>query len=319
MEATRALLQGLIDYAGLFPPAGLEMQPAAEEYALVREGSWSWMCGRFVVPVSRAFELGEVLEDLADGGTIDPYPLSAIVDAGTDPRTWLANATNSLATLVKLGGEQLPVRVEALEVPAPVLGAARDTYDPVIGQFGMIAQNSGLRDLPIYVEIPRADGWLQLLRGAMAAVARAKFGAKIRCGGFTAAAFPASEEIAAFLRATFEENVPFKATAGLHHPVRRRDPATGFTMHGFLNILAATMFIRDGALDEEIVEILEERDENAFSLAPDSFSWRHRSASVNQIQVTRSNGFIAYGSCSIEEPVGDLIALGMVQNTKAPA
>lgn len=319
MESRRALFEGLIDYAGLFPPAGLEMQRAAEEYGSLRAGPWSWICGRFIVPASRAFELVEQLEDLADGGTIEPYRLSAIVDAGNDSRAWLANATNALASLVKLGAEGLPARVEALEVPVPPAIAARDTYDPVIGQFGMMAQNAGLRELPIYIEIPRTQRWAELLPGAMGALARAKFGAKIRCGGVTAEAFPSSEELAAFLRAALEENVAFKATAGLHHPVRHRDAQTGFTMHGFLNILAATIFIRDGLLDDEVVEILEERDEKAFVLAPDSFSWRHRNASLHQIQVARSSGFVSYGSCSIEEPVQDLIALGMLQAEKATA
>lgn len=275
------------------------------------------MCGRFIVPASRVFELCEELEDLADGAVFQPYPLSVIVDAGTDPRAWLGNATSLLETLVKCNAEGMPVRIEALEVPVPAVAAVRDTYDPVIGQFGMVAQNAGLRELPIYIEIPRTDRYADLLPGAMAAISRAKFGAKIRCGGATQASFPSSAEVAPFLRAAFAENVPFKATAGLHHPVRHLDPQTGFVLHGFLNILAAAIFIREDASDEEIIEILEERDEKAFTVTTDVFSWRNRTASVPQIQVARSTGFVAYGSCSFEEPVQDLMALGMLRLSKA--
>ncbi|MFN2528826.1 MAG: hypothetical protein ABR584_08955 [Candidatus Baltobacteraceae bacterium] len=317
MEASTALFNALIDYAGLFPPAELQMQPAAEEYDTVRTGEWAWMCGRFIVPASRVFELCEELEDLTDRSDLQPYPLSVIIDSGTDPLAWLGKATGLLGTLVKCNAEGMPVRIEALEVPVPPVCAARDTYDPVIGQFGMAAQNAGLRKLPIYVEIPRTDRYTDLLPGAMAAVARAKFGAKIRCGGATQAAVPSSAEVGAFLRAAFAENVAFKATAGLHHPVRHRDAQTGFFMHGFLNMLAATIFIRDGATDDELLDILEEQDKNAFTVTADAFSWRHRTASVQQIQGARSAGFVSYGSCSFEEPVQDLMALGILRLSKA--
>ena len=53
-------------------------------------------------------------------------------------------------------------------------------------------------------------------------------------------AFPDRGPLAAFLIGAAELGVPFKATAGLHHAVRYRDPATGFNHHGFLNLLLAT-------------------------------------------------------------------------------
>lgn len=310
MDATHALFERLIDYAGLFPPAQLDMAPAVEEFGVLRKGPWAWMAGRFIVPASRTFELCEELEDLDFRG--DPYALSVIIDAGADPRAWLGEASNRLASVAKLQAEGLPVRIEALEVPVPPIQAARDTYDSVIGQFGMLAQNAGLRDLPTYIEIPRTDGWQRVLPGAMAAIARGKFGAKLRCGGVAASAFPSSEEVAAFISAAFEHDVAFKATAGLHHPVRHPDAATGFVMHGFLNVLAAAIFVRDGAGAAELAEMLEERDERAFGLGADTFTWRARAASLHQIEITRAGGFVSYGSCSFEEPVQDLIALHML-------
>ena len=52
-----ALLDALIDYAGLFPPAGLGMREAVRNYATNREGPYSWALARFICPASRLREL----------------------------------------------------------------------------------------------------------------------------------------------------------------------------------------------------------------------------------------------------------------------
>ena len=150
------------------------------------------------------------------------------------------------------------------------------------------------------------------LRGAVAAVREAGAGAKIRCGGVTAEAFPSVEAVAAFVVACRDAGVRFKATAGLHHPVRHvRD---GFHMHGFLNLLAAAVFARaDGLGEEEVAAILAEEDPAAFAVDPDGLAVHgRRRAGTEAIAVARAELFVAYGSCSFFEPVDDLHALGML-------
>ncbi|MDQ6930789.1 MAG: hypothetical protein M3126_09020 [Candidatus Eremiobacteraeota bacterium] len=319
MDARQRLFEGLIDYAGLFAPAQLDMGPAVAEYATLRAGERAWMLGRFIVPASRIFELCETIESRSEEEAVTAYPLSVIVDAGADDKSWLSKASSATAEIVRAQSEDHPVRVEVLEIPVPPLAAARDTYDSTVGQFGMVAQNAGLRQLPIYVEFPRDDAWTAVLASGMPVLGRAKFGAKLRCGGVTAQATPSSQEIASFLRCAFENNVAFKATAGLHHPIRQRDKATGVTMHGFLNLLAAEIRVRNGATDDELVGILDEEDPSAFGLTGADFSWRGETATAEQISVARRDGFRSYGSCSFEEPVEDLIRLGMLQPSGTPA
>ena len=106
----------------------------------------------------------------------------------------------------------------------------------------MLAERYGVRNRPIYIEIPRDERWAELLPGALGALARYGLGAKIRCGGIVASAFPSVDEVATFIAAAAEHRVPFKATAGLHHPVRHFNEPSGFTMHGFLNLLCASVF-----------------------------------------------------------------------------
>ena len=54
--ALRTLVAGVVDYAGLFPPAGLDMPAAVRHYAECRVGDDAWMLGRFVVQAARLDE-----------------------------------------------------------------------------------------------------------------------------------------------------------------------------------------------------------------------------------------------------------------------
>ena len=132
----------------------------------------------------------------------------------------------------------------------------------------------------------------------MAAVREARAGAKIRCGGTT---LPSVEEVAAFVAACRDAGVPFKATAGLHHPIRSGD------RHGFLNLLAAAVFA-----DGDLEAILAEEDPQAFSVDEQGLSVHGHHADATAIAEARADLFVAYGSCSFDEPVDDLITLGVL-------
>lgn len=120
--------------------------------------------------------------------------------------------------------------------------------------------------------------------------------AKVRCGG---AVTPQIPQLAEFVAACRRLEVPFKATAGLHHPLRSGDE------HGFLNLLAAAVFG-----DEE--EALGEEDSSAFGVTADAFRWRARSAGADEIARVRRELFVGFGSCSADEPIDGLNALGLL-------
>lgn len=310
VSAAHAAIDRLIDYAGLFPPAQLDMASAVHEYVASRRGGNAWMLGRFIVPASRLSELlAAIPTDAA------PLALSVIVDAKPDPRAWLSLAQASLATIAAVRANEPRVRVEALEVPLPPLLSLRESYDATIGQFGALLSAADLRDLPVYVEIPRDERWSAVLPGTMAALARTRFGAKVRCGGVVAEAFPSPVELAAFVRASVSEGVPFKATAGLHHPIRARNEATGFVMHGFLNLLAAATFATK--LDvESLAALLADEDRTSIVLDQHGMRWHEESASAIDLAAMRERAFLSYGSCSFSEPIADLTALGILSNAE---
>ena len=144
----------------------------------------------------------------------------------------------------------------------------------------------------IYVEVPLDDD----LDERLDAVAAHGLRAKVRCGGDST---PDIERLADFVRACRARDLVFKATAGLHHAVGSNGE------HGFLNLLAAAVF-------GEEEDALAESDAEAFSLTPDAFMWRDRSAGAAVLADARRNRLHSIGSCSFFEPVEELEALGLL-------
>jgi hypothetical protein len=260
-SARVALLGALIDHAALFPPASMPMPEALEADRRARASEHAWMLDRFIVPASK---LGELPREAPR--------LSVVLDGGEGDLEAVHEAV--------LDGREVEL-VEARIDPAWI----PDTQALV---------NEKLPGVRAFWELSPGRG----LRGAVAAVREAGAGAKIRCGGTT---LPSVEEVAAFIAACRDAGVPFKATAGLHHPIRSGD------RHGFLNLLAAAVF-GDGDLEA----IVGEEDPAAFTLDADGFGVHGMRADAEAIAVARRERFIAYGSCSFDEPVEDLTALGML-------
>lgn len=286
-----AAFSSFVDYAGLFPPAALTLAEATSEYDVARAGPYAWMLGRFVTPASIVAEAAAALST--------PAGLAVIVDVSLDDVA-----------------RHRDVGIGALEVPLLALKAARDTYDAPIGQFAALRAKLQLDDLPAYVEIPRDKRWSESLVTVARALARHKLYAKLRCGGTTEDAFPSCADVAQFVRAMAEEGVAFKATAGLHHAIRRTDPNTGFTMHGFMNLLVASLVARAGE-GHAVEAALEEQDTTAFGFEGAHLRWRDRRFDAAQIAQARRVGFVGYGSCSFAEPVDDLTVLQVLEPAHA--
>jgi hypothetical protein len=288
----RALVAGLVDYAGLYPPAALPMADAVGEYARQLDLPEAWMLGRFVVPVARLAEFADVAAPLV--ATRAPWRISAL--AGDDP---IADAAAIRSLNAAHAGR---LRVDAVEgkasTPEQVVRASR--------AFGT--------DFALYLELPSGDEPRPLLEAVSLQGARAK----IRTGGVTAGAFPTAAAIARFLQRCAELDVPFKATAGLHHPLRGEHRLTyeadapRAAMFGFLNVFAAGAMATGGVAEAELIQVLEEREASAFAFPPDGLRWRHRFVPLEQLARARASFAMAFGSCSFREPVSDLQELSLL-------
>lgn len=287
MSAIEVLMAGLIDYAGLFPPAALSMRDAAAEYRLWRSAPERWIVGRFVCPVARLDELAREAGDL-DAGRWDLSVLAAeALEADLDAITaFIAESAG------RFDVPSLEVKVASIAGLESCLDALESVDDAVTAWF----------------EFPPALD----CRGFVTALAGTRHGAKIRTGGLTPDLFPSVDRLAAFILACRDAQVPFKATAGLHHPVRRRDAKLDCMMHGFFNVfLGAANANTRHRPDEALHAILSADRPEAFSFAGDQCRALDWTLSSEDLARGRRLA-VAFGSCSIAEPVDDLRALGLL-------
>ncbi len=277
----RALLEGIVDYAGLFPPASLDVSSAVRNYQSYRAGPDRWMLGRFVVGVAKLPELRSTITSLR--GKDGPWPLSVVAPDA-------AAATSVLRTL-----DDAILRIESVEVRAT-------TPTEVL-----LVSRAAPKTRAVYVEVPLDHTAPAMLD----AIVTAKLRAKIRTGGVTARAFPSASEVIAFLRACLDRNLPFKATAGLHHPLSGPyrltydGPAQG-QMYGYLNVFLAAAFMKQGLSDQEALQLLAESDPGAIVIEDQEIRWRDQALDAEFVRTVRSRLATSFGSCSFREPVDEL-------------
>lgn len=301
--ARTAFLSGLIDYAGLFPPESRDMAGAVTGYRDAR-ALQSWMVDRFICPDRRLEELAGFLMDEPE-----PWPLSVVI---TPPSGAWSKAMADYARSLQVDALALRDRarfaVAEIRIPSDVVG------DPALAaMIASVRSSLGALFDTVLFEVALTDEWVADLPTQLRAIQEAEAGAKIRCGGATVADFPSPEQVATFIGLTAAAGIPFKATAGLHHPVRHWACEPGVKRHGFLNITGAAVFAQALGLEiTELAEVIAEEDPAAFELTDLSFRWRHRAVTVAEIQRARTGFMLAYGSCSFTEPVADLVELGML-------
>lgn len=278
-------MRSSVDYAGLFPPAGLEMKAAAHNYADYMAGEHSWALGRFIVPASG-------LEELHQMGADQHWHLSVVV--GSD---WL-----SALDSIRLFQMRSPAHIDSIEV----------RLNSVLDMERAISLFAGLT---VYYEIPIREDLQKLVE----TIGRNEGHAKVRTGGVECGQFPSPVDLSRFIVACASRRIPFKATAGLHHAVRSEHPLTYepdspvAMMHGFLNISMASVAAFAGCGDDVVLGILGERRGSSFYFEnSEGCGWREWSFSNKHICRTRENFLVSFGSCSFMEPIQELKDLGLL-------
>jgi hypothetical protein len=296
----RELMAQAIDYAGLFPPASLEMSAALRKYVCYRRSVHSWALGTFVIPASRLEQFRSVQQQLnGEQGEAAPGPSLLSVVLSSNLAAELAAVQAFPHGLGVVGS------IEArISQPEEISFIARRS-PPQAKLFFEIAPERAAELLP--------------------ALHRGGFCAKLRMGGTVPEAFPCADTVAAFLLRCAEVGVPLKATAGLHHPLRRVAPLTyqpnsaKTTMYGFLNFFTAaaiawrerqvSAYDRD-VLHRLLVACLNDTEPTDWQFSDEALTWSGGPRPVHverdALKDERLNFVLSFGSCSFEEPIEEL-------------
>lgn len=296
-----SLLDGVIDYAGLFPPANCDMEEMVSNFARGLSSEADWMLGRVIIPLSKldAFEHA-VSSLLPTEDHEDPWCLSVLVSSAGSERLEADIETLALFNERHCEPGNGLALADVIELKGPSSEAIDDALDLMPD------------DLFPFFELDAE----QDVRGLLAALAGSDAAAKMRTGGVTPELNPSTETVARFIHQCVLAGVPFKATAGLHHPLPNENASVPAHQQGFLNVFAASALAQSENLDvDQIVEVLDMIE--GFSFDPDIMTVGQYSLSREQIEDSRAMMAISFGSCSWQEPLDDLRALGFLPRAQS--
>jgi len=290
--ALETLLENLVDYAGLFPPAALDMAAAVAEFDRASRSANRRVLARFVVPAGRLEEFIRAMEQHPEARG---WRLSALI--GEDLPGDLLHIAAANAYFGRIGSGH---EVDCVECRAATPQQATERLTLIPATFLRFVEFAASAEPgPFLDAIEAADAF-----------------AKLRMGGITAGAFPPAAHVARFLEACIARRVAFKATAGLHHPLRGAyrltyaPDADRAGMYGYLNLFLAAALLRAGGSEPETHALLMEHEPSAFRITDDAIHWGAHRFSTSALAELRRETALGVGSCSFQEPLDDLHALG---------
>ncbi len=295
----RNFLTGLIDYAGLFPPASLDIETALGNYAAYLEGEEGWMLGRCIVPALH----------LRHAALRPGFRYSVIVSPAV-PR-------EELEQLSAFKG-----RVEMVETRLPEIADSTDYCSDQLLHLKYRLLEAGLHDVQLFVEAadvaPAAAAIAAFNNRRSGGEVISNVGYKLRCGGQNKQAFPAPEKVAEAIGICRDNDIAMKFTAGMHHPLRKYSPCIGVMQHGFINIFGAALLAWGCNLStDDMTECLRDETARHFHFTEEGFSWQETTIPTDEIKRLRQSKVISFGSCSFAEPVAGLRLLGFLGTSGA--
>jgi len=298
----RALLARSIDYAGMFPPCQLELEPSLKNQAQYLRTADAWMLSAFVLPLQ---QFGAAKQLLTEFDPLHPLQVSAL-----GPKTENAVAFHAALAKTDAAIRSLSTHnVDLLSISQLEMFLPHDVDSQLLSETRSI-----LGSLPTFWEAPpdRAEQTIALVAELNSNADSPTFGYKLRTGGVTADAFPTSSQIARALVTPATHQVPIKFTAGLHHPLRMHRDEVKTKMHGFLNVLGAAVLAAEYKWDaRQAALMLEDENADSFSFTNEFFGWREWKIDIKRLQ-DRRKFVTSFGSCSFDEPREDLRALALL-------
>jgi len=326
-RSLQAFMKGILDYAGLFPPASLSLDTSIRNFAQYKQGKDAWMLSRFIIPASRLAKLEGYKEELFEKNS--PFHFSVLgegTETLSDFEEEITEIIDSCLSFHQYQGKA--VATEVLEIKLPREAAFSNDVELIrklVDESAGYLQKHDSTPSLVFYETFLEENWKKDLRTSLKAIsehnkAASKYdkhyryaGFKIRCGGVEAHMFPEPEKLAFALNRARELDVPVKCTAGLHHPIRHYNESVQTRMHGFFNVFGGAMIARvQNLTDKKLTDILIEEDPEAFSFTDEAFRIGDFSVTVEQVERFRKEALISFGSCSFDEPREDLRKLELL-------
>lgn len=326
MEASlKAFMKGIIDYAGLFPPANLSLDTSIQKYSNYRKSEDAWMLSRYIIPATRLGELKPYGESLFREG--EPFAFS-VLGKGTETISEYSEHLQEIITAVEAFHDTHGSRVttDILEIKLPreaIFANDAELLAEIFEETARHLDNSPLTPREVYFEGAFKKNWKKEMGIVLETLSESnrqldqknidQLAFKIRCGGVEAHMFPSTEQLAFALNTARNRNLAVKATAGLHHPIRHYAESVQTKMHGFFNVFGGAMlsYAYDLA-DDELLDILKEEDPDHFTFTDDGFKWKDLRVSTQEIAELREVALVSFGSCSFDEPREDLEQLDLL-------
>ncbi len=302
IKSLKIFLNKLIDYAGLFPPANLNLNKALKKYREYIECDDSWIMSQFVIHLNDLENISkDDMEIFNDNFQLDFSVLSENLENDIEK---LNQFKNQFSNKVKFSG------LETL------ICQSDDLYN-LLTSTNITIQNNNLK-LSSFFELSYDKNWLKGMFIAVKTISKfnklnkTNFGFKLRCGGIKANMFPDSNLVSNTILNCIKDNVPMKFTAGLHHPFRHFDDNINTKIYGFFNIFIGAMLAQKYKFKcSQLNQILLDENEYSFIFYEDKIKWKNFHITNDEIKQFRKSQFISFGSCSFDEPREDLIKLGV--------
>ncbi len=277
------MLEGFIDYAGLYPPANLEMQPVVNNWSSFLQSDDHWMLARLIIPANRLDEFKSVAVDLLPKQGEEMWQLSVLL-----PPAGSEHFESALQSVIEFNMDSCGAVANVIEFKA-------DTTSEIDRALSMLHD-----DLFPYIELPIVED----PRGLIACLSGAIAGAKVRTGGIERELYPSSQTLSRFIHSCAIAGQSFKATAGMHHPCQHQNDSVGVLEFGFLSVLHATAAASVGnASVEEVEQILN-------TPFPDFSEFTEC-----QLEQVRAELFNSLGTCSFDDPREDLRGMGLLKDS----
>ena len=331
-ESLRAFMKGLIDYAGLFPPAKLPLDEAIDDYVMHLKGENSWMLGRFIIPLSKLNQLDRFVPLFDEIGALE---LAVLGNWGNSNDEYLSNISKDMSQISDYRNKHSgKVRIGVYECKLPSNSPSKETMKKATD---LLNQNK-LSHYHEFPELPDVginystdedeSSWDEEILPVVSMIAELEgAGIKLRCGGIVKEAFPTVEQIAAMIQTCALIGIPMKCTAGLHHPIRHFAEEYDAYMHGFINTFGAGVFTSNFPNPENSQEkfrmftllshLIGDQAADNFDFGDGGMIWKvgdDRDSIFEfdnaSIKNCRGKNMISYGSCSFQEPIDDLKQLG---------